>query len=248
MNKSIFFAGLVLLIMLVSGCDNIPGGCTEEAKICPDGSAVGRTGLKCEFAPCPKTYACQQDSDCVVGIRIDSCCSCPSAYPKSQLEDDKNIVIYEYGKDYSSLIKSNEDCRKVACKPCLFPGDADIKCVYGQCKMMQRTEEFKQIDQCIITVQEVYSSGKSISNSDDAIMLFNEFLEWSKTNATSRLWDEADSTKTVNAQDAEPHGIYNGAKYWTVTYSYYAESSQVEGRTQMDIREDGDVVIFLGCA
>lgn len=27
--------------------------CTMEAKLCPDGSAVGRTGPKCEFAPCP---------------------------------------------------------------------------------------------------------------------------------------------------------------------------------------------------
>lgn len=27
--------------------------CTMEAKLCPDGSAVGRSGPKCEFAPCP---------------------------------------------------------------------------------------------------------------------------------------------------------------------------------------------------
>lgn len=27
--------------------------CTEEAKICPDGTAVGRTGPDCAFAPCP---------------------------------------------------------------------------------------------------------------------------------------------------------------------------------------------------
>src|SRR5687768_14703724 len=27
--------------------------CTEEAKICPDGSSVGRVGPNCEFAPCP---------------------------------------------------------------------------------------------------------------------------------------------------------------------------------------------------
>lgn len=27
--------------------------CTMEAKICPDGSAVGRTGPDCEFSPCP---------------------------------------------------------------------------------------------------------------------------------------------------------------------------------------------------
>lgn len=28
--------------------------CTEEAKLCPDGSAVGRTAQNCEFAPCPE--------------------------------------------------------------------------------------------------------------------------------------------------------------------------------------------------
>ena len=30
-----------------------PVACTMDAKICPDGSAVGRSGPKCEFAPCP---------------------------------------------------------------------------------------------------------------------------------------------------------------------------------------------------
>ena len=40
------------------GCQGPPKcikACTEEAKICPDGSAVGRTGPDCEFAPCPGT-------------------------------------------------------------------------------------------------------------------------------------------------------------------------------------------------
>lgn len=32
---------------------NHPLACTLEAKICPDGSAVGRTEENCEFAPCP---------------------------------------------------------------------------------------------------------------------------------------------------------------------------------------------------
>ncbi len=27
--------------------------CTQDAKICPDGSAVGREGPDCEFAACP---------------------------------------------------------------------------------------------------------------------------------------------------------------------------------------------------
>lgn len=35
--------------------DSIPEGvaCTMDAKICPDGSAVGRSGPNCEFDPCP---------------------------------------------------------------------------------------------------------------------------------------------------------------------------------------------------
>lgn len=32
---------------------NIGIACTMEAKLCPDGSYVGRTGPKCEFTPCP---------------------------------------------------------------------------------------------------------------------------------------------------------------------------------------------------
>ena len=30
-----------------------PKACTQEAKLCPDGTAVSRTGPNCEFAPCP---------------------------------------------------------------------------------------------------------------------------------------------------------------------------------------------------
>jgi len=34
---------------------NNPVACTMEAKLCPDGSAVGRSGPNCEFSPCPET-------------------------------------------------------------------------------------------------------------------------------------------------------------------------------------------------
>lgn len=37
------------------GIERVTGACTEEAKVCPDGSAVGRVGANCEFAPCPET-------------------------------------------------------------------------------------------------------------------------------------------------------------------------------------------------
>jgi hypothetical protein len=40
-----------------------PGNaCTMDAKVCPDGSAVGRSGPNCEFAPCPEAVACTKDA------------------------------------------------------------------------------------------------------------------------------------------------------------------------------------------
>jgi len=36
-----------------------PVACTMEAKQCPDGSYVSRTGPKCEFSPCPSSQAPQ---------------------------------------------------------------------------------------------------------------------------------------------------------------------------------------------
>ncbi len=39
--------------MNFSSAGSAPVACTAEAKLCPDGSAVGRTGPNCEFAPCP---------------------------------------------------------------------------------------------------------------------------------------------------------------------------------------------------
>jgi hypothetical protein len=53
---------LILLLALV-GCEKNSGestppqeepvACTMDAKVCPDGSAVGREGPNCEFPPCP---------------------------------------------------------------------------------------------------------------------------------------------------------------------------------------------------
>jgi endonuclease YncB( thermonuclease family) len=45
---------LILALILIAGCVQIePKACTEEALICPDGSAVGRVAPDCRFAPCP---------------------------------------------------------------------------------------------------------------------------------------------------------------------------------------------------
>ncbi|MFA6227108.1 MAG: hypothetical protein WC631_01330 [Candidatus Paceibacterota bacterium] len=51
---------------------NPPVACTMEAKICPDGSAVGRIGPKCEFAPCPTDIISERQGkfDKTISIKI----------------------------------------------------------------------------------------------------------------------------------------------------------------------------------
>lgn len=60
--KSFLYILVALLIVVVLAVafsffsdSTAPGGvaCTEEAKLCPDGSYVVRVGPTCAFAPCP---------------------------------------------------------------------------------------------------------------------------------------------------------------------------------------------------
>ena len=47
-----------------------PAACTMEAKLCPDGSAVGRSGPNCEFAECPVPASGPISLDASVGEKI----------------------------------------------------------------------------------------------------------------------------------------------------------------------------------
>jgi hypothetical protein len=59
MKINFLFLLLFVLTLTLSGCA-LPWqapkqvACTMEAKLCPDGSSVGRTGLNCEFGDCPQ--------------------------------------------------------------------------------------------------------------------------------------------------------------------------------------------------
>ncbi|HPT66359.1 MAG TPA: hypothetical protein PK257_03595 [Candidatus Woesebacteria bacterium] len=70
MLKKIIFIFLIILILItiifkfsnkkpntnsnIKENNNGQVVCTMEAKLCPDGSSVGRSGPKCEFTPCPE--------------------------------------------------------------------------------------------------------------------------------------------------------------------------------------------------
>ena len=53
------------MLILLSGCSTNFLGCTEEAKICPDGTAVGRrASMSCEFEACPEIQTCNTRTQC----------------------------------------------------------------------------------------------------------------------------------------------------------------------------------------
>lgn len=70
--------------------------CTMDAKMCPDGSYVGRTAPNCEFAPCPASPSvntegsCTTNSDCAKGY------SCIDASPVIR-EGTQNLRCWKDG-------------------------------------------------------------------------------------------------------------------------------------------------------
>jgi hypothetical protein len=68
---AIIITGIVVLFggvfaykyFLNKGQDQTGKACTTDAKICPDGSGVGRTGPNCEFAECPTDWRTYTNND-----------------------------------------------------------------------------------------------------------------------------------------------------------------------------------------
>ena len=70
-HNKLIIGVVAVVVLVVSGTvgafffvtqksDTGPVACTAEAKICPDGSSVGRTGPNCEFAECPVVVAMEE--------------------------------------------------------------------------------------------------------------------------------------------------------------------------------------------
>ena len=57
-NQCLTYIGILSVLLIMTGCiaqkTPLPKACTEDAKICPDGTTVGRNLPECEFTTCPK--------------------------------------------------------------------------------------------------------------------------------------------------------------------------------------------------
>ncbi len=111
---------------------NSPVACTQEAKLCPDGSAVGRTGKNCEFAPCPKTilpFNSGVEGKVTIGP------TCPVMRAGDTSCDDRpyatTVQVIAVGSPKSSPFATTESDKNGAYAIMLPPGEYAIQPVGG---------------------------------------------------------------------------------------------------------------------
>lgn len=114
----------VILLILISGCaDQKPLACTEEAKVCPDGSAVGRTAPNCEFAACPSAISIEEAR----AIAEKSECT-----EKGTLKDE--YVYNENSKTFWISLEMKEEFKKDICNPaCVVSEDTKTAEINWRC-------------------------------------------------------------------------------------------------------------------
>jgi hypothetical protein len=130
------------ILCTVDACEQ----CTAEALICPDGSAVGRTGPDCEFAPCPSEgVACQEDGKLcpdgsVVGREGPDCefAACPVAIACTQeakLCPDGSVVGRELPNCQFAPCPTEIACTQEAriCPDGSFVGRTGPNCQFAPC-------------------------------------------------------------------------------------------------------------------
>jgi hypothetical protein len=115
---------LILFLIFLAGCvQQQPVACTEDAKLCPDGSAVGRILPNCDFAPCPEHGKdfCQVDADCV----------CDGIDPVS---GDCFVGSKTY---HESFVNKEQDCPDFCTG---IDGRLRTQCVENKCSLVRVSE------------------------------------------------------------------------------------------------------------
>lgn len=94
MSKKILLLALFVVLLLPACGEADKSGddvvfCTKDAKICPDGSSVGRTAPDCEFAPCATNLAkMPEDTIAVNRIPTYDCADAPIGQKRCPMPGD----------------------------------------------------------------------------------------------------------------------------------------------------------------
>lgn len=89
------------------------GACTLEAKVCPDGSAVGRIAPSCDFAACPPPNVTLASARIVFAL--------PAGYAAAALPDSDSIAAYEAVDPSVSTTASTTEADQLVIKDYAIP-------------------------------------------------------------------------------------------------------------------------------
>ena len=114
---SVLLLGLIVLFGCTTENNNV--ACTMDAKVCPDGSSVGRIAPDCNFAPCPQIIGGDKD--------VHGCI--PSAGYSWCEEKQKCLRVWE------------EECEAIACTMEYAPVCAlvQVQCISAPCNPVEQT-------------------------------------------------------------------------------------------------------------
>jgi hypothetical protein len=139
---------VLILAVLIQLDEQKTAACTMDAKICSDGSAVGRMGPDCRFAPCPGSCSCPegyvQDGDvcnpeCYYG---NPRCLAPSISCTATCNSDSDCVPEQCCHPTSCMNKDYKGACNLACTmSCETPldcGGASCECLDNRCVVMQK--------------------------------------------------------------------------------------------------------------
>ena len=162
MKKIFLFTLLFVFILVLSGCIksapiNQPVACTEEAKLCPDGSAVGRVGPNCEFAPCLIVNSIISEAE-ARAIAEKSCIKGGEALASGTYNEitrtwwfDANLNATKPGCNPACVVDEKTKTAEInwRCTGLIEPSENDLgnKCLVAQGKWLAEFSECEDVSQ-----------------------------------------------------------------------------------------------------
>jgi hypothetical protein len=135
MKINIFYKLTIIALALISAYfifkpraeNNGLIACTAEAKLCPDGSYVGRTGPKCEFTECPSISGTQKSSGIKGTVLLGPTCPVMRIPPDPQCADKKYATTLAVTNiDGAQIIKQFSSDANGIFSVILPPGEYEI--------------------------------------------------------------------------------------------------------------------------
>lgn len=162
-STNVVMVFLAVACLLLAGCqqaqtannaNNTTGtACTEEAKICPDGSSVGRTGPNCEFAACPtptSTYREYKSEDPDMCARMRFTCDGAEMFGDETgcgcIRPHQEAAVTLCSADYNPVCGTTANGQQTYPNDCQASVDPAVtKTVAGECAASGKVGENSQI-------------------------------------------------------------------------------------------------------